>query len=136
MKRLFSILTGLVIVFALGIAYADDMTPSTGDQKTNDTQWNNDQGDKMILDQDLWKYNQDQKEGTIYQMPAKPDAGGSGAGGIGESDSSGKDNTYEKSAPAPQDKLENNYPEPYDKGRSGEDPYKTMEKNDGDTYRY
>jgi len=136
MKRLLSLLTGLVIVLAFGMAYADDTMQWNYDHRKNNDQWNNDKGDKLILDQDLLKYDQDQKQGTIDQMPAKPGAGGSGAGGTGESESTRKGNTYEKPAPAPLDQLEKNFTEPYDNGRSGEDPYKPMEKYDGDTYRY
>ena len=126
----------MVFVLAFGTAYADDVKPLNDDKRDNTMQWNNDNGDKMILDEDLWKYEQDLNRGTVNQMPAKPGAGGSGAGGIGESGTKGNDNTYDKLAPAPLAPLEKDFTEPYDNGRSGDDPYKPMEKYDGDTYRY
>ena len=114
----------MAIVLGFGMAYAEDMIPG-----------NKDTGEKMIRNEDLEKYNQDQSKSTVNQMPSRPGAEGSAAGGSGESDSTLKDDTSDK--PAPLDRLEKNFPEPYDRGRGGkEDPYKDIEKHDGDTYRY
>ena len=135
MKRLLSLVMGMVFVLALGTAYGSDTMQWNDDQK-NSGQGNTDKSDKLILDQDLLKYNQDRNEGAIDRMPAKPGAGGSGAGGTGESDAHRKDSTYEKTVPDPFGPLDKNFTEPYGSGRSGDDPYKPMEKLDGDTYRY
>jgi hypothetical protein len=135
MKKLLSLLGGLVLALAFGTAYADDMKPVSNDKSDNTMQWNYDNGDKMILDEDLWKYDEDHNKGTVNQMPAKPGAGGSATGGSGESGSKANDKTY-KPAQGPLVPLEKDFTEPYDNGRSGDDPYKPMEKYDGDTYRY
>ena len=116
MSRL-SLLGGMVFLLAFGTAYADDTT-----------QLNYDKVDKMMQDQNLQKNNQDQNQGTVNQMPA-PKVKGSGAGGSGEP--ALKDNTSESPAPL------KNMTDPYDSsGHGKKDPYKDMEKYEGDTYRY
>ena len=75
MKKVLSLLAGMVLVLAVGMAYADDMMPG-----------NKDTGDKMIHDEDLQKYNQDQSKSTVNQMPSVPGAEGSAPGGIRDSD--------------------------------------------------
>jgi hypothetical protein len=117
MKKALSLLAGMVFVFAVGTAYADDVMP-----------WDSD--DKIFREEDLLKYNQNQ--GTVNQMPAKPGEGGSAAGGSGESDSIWKGDTYEKPAP-----VEKNTIDPYDEiGRGMDDPYKVLEEKNQDIYRY
>ena len=119
MKGLLSILAGMVFLLALGTTYAADDT----------MQLNYDEIDKMILDQDLQKYNQDRE---VTRMPAEPGAGGSAAGGSGEPIL--KDDSAEKlGPPAPEESI---IPAPYDRGRGMDDPYKDLEKRDQDIYRY
>jgi hypothetical protein len=112
-KKVLSLLSGMVFVLAVGMAYADDMMPGKGT------------GEKMIHDEDLQKYDQDRGQSTVNQMPSVPGAEGSAPGGSGDSDSKQMDDTYEKPAPADQGKSN-----PPDTGRSMEDRYK-----DQDTYR-
>ena len=117
MKRLLSLLGGMVFLLAFGMAYADDTM-----------QLNYDKVDKMMLDQNLQKNSQDQNQGTVSQTPV-PKVKGSGAGGSGEP--ALKNDTSESPAPL------KNMTDPYDSsGRGKEDPYKPMEKYEGDTYRY
>jgi hypothetical protein len=119
MKGLLSILAGMVFLLALGTIYAADDT----------MQLNYDEIDKMILDRDLQKYNQDRE---VNQMQAEPGAGGSAAGGSGESTL--KDDSAEKAGPAPEESIT---PDPYDGSRRGkDDPYNDIEKYDHDIYRY
>lgn len=118
MKGLLSILASMVFLLALGTIYAADDT----------MQLNYDEIDKMILDRDLQKYNQDRE---VNQMPAKPEAGGSAAGGSGEPIL--KDDSAEKLGPAPEESIT---PAPHDRGRGMDDPYKDIEKYDQDIYRY
>ena len=120
MKRSLSLLAGMVFLLAFGMAHADDTM-----------QWNYDKGDKMILDQDLQKYDRDQNQGTVNQMPA-PDAKGSGAGGSGEPIV--KEDSSEKPVQAQEENLT---PDPSDNsGRGKEEPYKDREGYDHGTYRY
>ena len=117
MKKVLSLLAGIAFVLAFGMAYADDAMPGSKDT-----------GDKMIRDEDLQKYNKDQSQSTVNQMPAKPDAEGSAAGGSENPGSTPKDDTYEKPAPAEKDTTK-----PADTGPGMKDP--SQEKNDQDTYR-
>lgn len=119
MKGLLSILAGMVFLLALGTIYAADDT----------MQLNYDEIDKMILDQNLQKYNQSRE---VNEMPAEPGAGGSAAGGSGAPIL--KDDSSEKPAQAPAEKMA---PDPYDSsGRGTDDSYKVIEKHDQDIYRY
>jgi hypothetical protein len=119
MKRSLFFLAGMVFILAFGMAYAADDV----------IQWNYDKVDKMILDQDLQKYNQDRE---VTRIPAEPGAGGSAAGGSGEPIL--KEDSSEKPAQAP---VENMTPDPYDRSGGGmDDPYRVFEKHDQDTYRY
>ena len=112
MKKILSLLGGLVIMAAFGMAYADDMMPG-----------NKDTGDKMVRDDDLQKYDRDLTQGTVNQMPSEQGAEGTAGGGVsGEKDSTVKKDTHEGSAP-----VENYSPEPKDEGnglRGGDDVYR------------
>jgi len=119
MKKVLSLLAGMVLVLAVGMAYADDMMPV-----------NKDTGDKMIHDEDLQKYDKDQDKSTVNQMPPVPGAEGSAPGGSGSPGSNQKDDTYEKPAPADQGTTN-----PSDTGPGMKDPSKDQEKKDQDTYR-
>jgi hypothetical protein len=103
-KKVLSLLAGMVFVLAVGMAYADDVIPG-----------NKDTGDKMIRDEDLQKYNLDQSQSTVNQMPSVPGAEGSAPGGIRDSDTVTK---------------------PSDTGPGIKDQYKVQEKKDQDNYRY
>jgi hypothetical protein len=71
MKKTLSLLTGIAIVLALGLALAEDRTSNAGNRS-----------DQMIRDDDLLRFNLDQDRATINQMPAGAGEQGSGAGGI------------------------------------------------------
>lgn len=111
-KKILSLLGGIVILGAFGIAYADDTMPGNADT-----------GDKMIRNEDLKKYDHDQGQGTVNQMPAVKDEEGSAGGGVSsEKASTVKKDTFE--GPAPVEKYS---PEPKDEGnglRGGEDLYR------------
>jgi hypothetical protein len=68
MKYIIALATGLMLVLALGTAYAADST----------TQY---RGDKMIRNDDLNQQTLDENRATVNQMPAEPEVQGSGAGG-------------------------------------------------------
>lgn len=123
MKRLLSLFAGMTFLLASGTAYADD------------TMGKNDNGDRMIQNQDLLKYDLDkypdldQGQGTVNLTPAKPGEGGSAPGGSGEEPAL-KDDT---GIPAPAEKTSQ---DPYDSERGKDDPYKAMDKNEQNTSRY
>jgi hypothetical protein len=95
MKKVLSLLAGMVFVLAFGPAYADDMM-----QESKET------GEKMIRDQDLQKYEQDQEKSTVTQMPSVPGEGGSAAGGTGEPGSAPTMTTPSDTGPAMKDPVQ------------------------------
>jgi hypothetical protein len=95
MKKVLSLLGGIVFVLSFGMAHAGDL--QSGDGYTSD---------KMIRDEDIRKYDRDMGSGTINQMPALPEVRGSAPGGVSEDRSSdGKSDTFEKTAPVEKDKT-------------------------------
>ena len=95
MKKVLSLLAGMALVLAVGMANAGDL--QHGDGFTSD---------KMIRDEDIRKYDQDMGPGTINQMPALPEVRGSAPGGVsGERSSDGMSDTFEKAAPVEKDKT-------------------------------
>lgn len=95
MKKILSLVTGMVLVLAVGMANADDLQP--GDGYTSD---------KMIRDEDIRKYDQDIGSGTFNKMPALPEVQGSAPGGVsGDRSSDGMSGTFEKAAPVEKDKT-------------------------------
>jgi hypothetical protein len=98
MKKVLSLVGGIVFVLSFGIAHAGDL--QTGDGYTSD---------KMIRDEDIRKYDQDMGSGTFNQMPALPEEReerGSAPGGVSEDRASdGKSDTFEKATPVEKDKT-------------------------------
>ena len=118
MKKVLSLFAGMALVLVAGMAHADDLQP--GDGYTSD---------KMIRDEDIRKFDQDQDRGpgTInQQMPALPEVRGSAPGGVsGDRSSGGKSDTFENAAPVEKDKTK---PSDSGEGRGspsrGWDPYR------------
>ena len=96
MKKVLSLLAGMVFVLAFGVAYGDELQP--GDGYTSD---------KMINNEDVQKYDQDMGPGGIVTMPTLPDEiqGTAAGGGSKDTESDGKSDTYEKVAPVEKDKT-------------------------------
>ncbi len=69
MKKILSFLSGAAIILAAGLAYAEDVTPGSGDT-----------GDQMIRNEDLSHIHLDPDQATVNQMPSE--AEGSAAGGM------------------------------------------------------
>ncbi len=69
MKKILSLLAGMALVLAAGLAYAEDIMPGSGDL-----------GDKVIRNEDLSHIQLDQDRATLNQMPSE--AEGSAAGGM------------------------------------------------------
>jgi hypothetical protein len=92
MKKVLSLMAGMVFVLAFGMACADGTPPGSMDT-----------GDKMIRNDDIQKYDHDQGQGTFNVMPAVPEETGSAAGGSGESDPTRINDGKEKPAPVEKD---------------------------------
>lgn len=105
MKKVLSLMAGAVLILALGMAYADETQPGTGD--------------KMIRDDDLERYNFDQGKGTFNLMPALPEETGSAPGGV-----SGGDDIRKTPAPAEKETKKPADSESITEGPSrGKEPY-------------
>ena len=92
MKKLLSFFAGSLFVLAFGIAYGDELQPESAYTS-----------DKMIRNEDLQKYDQDQGPGPFNQLPALPEAQGSGAGGGSREDLDEMPAPDEKDATKPSD---------------------------------
>ena len=92
MKESLSLFAGLLLVLAFGIAYGDELRLES--EYTSD---------KMIRNEDIQKYDQDQGPGPFNQLPALPEAQGSGAGGGSREDLDERPAPEEKDATKPSD---------------------------------
>ena len=93
MKKSLSLFAGMLFVLTLGIAYGEELQPES--EYTSD---------KMIRrNEDLQKYEQDQCPGSFNQLPALPEAQGSGAGGGSREDLDERPAPDEKDATKPSD---------------------------------
>ena len=95
MKKVLSLIAGMVFVLYFRVAYAEEMRPD--DSYTSDT---------MITNEDILKYDHDM--GTFNRIPALPDEiQGAAAGGRNkEAESTENSETKEKAAPVEKDKTE------------------------------
>lgn len=115
MKKVLSLVGGMVFLFAVGMVYAaeDTSMPSK------------DSSDKTYGNEDMMRYNTDQSENPVNQMPSEPGIQGSGAGGPSEgSDTMTNDMTKDK-APA-EKKIDK---EKSTEGTGGGDTYKDYMRN-------
>ncbi len=72
MKKIISLLPGMVLVLAAGLAYAEDSVYTGTD----------DRNDKMIRNEDLSHIQLDPDRATLNQMPAESEVEGVAAGGV------------------------------------------------------
>lgn len=100
MKKVLSLMAGVVFILAFGMAYAEDLDPGSIDT-----------GDRVIRDDDLERYYFDQGKGTFNVMPAPAEETGSAPGGIGGPDPDR--DTVEKPAPIEKEMIKPADDDPY-----------------------